>query len=195
MTIEFAPKMHERALTFDDAVDYCKKLNIDGKTDWRLPTLTEIGYYVLALDSFENQYWLFDDNEVLSGKLAYDYDKDDVTLIHKEDIANCRPVRISNSDMNILSKMDYLEIDTCLEWDDARLYCFSLDVDGKTGWRLPTIEELTALYEVGLIHSKLSYWSSTVYEDEIMYMNFKNGIREFGNIIYKGIHVMAVRDL
>ena len=27
-------------------------------------------------------------------------------------------------------------------WNDARLYCFSLKVDGKVGWRLPTIEEL-----------------------------------------------------
>ena len=27
-------------------------------------------------------------------------------------------------------------------WDDARLYCFSLDIGGKTGWRLPTIDEL-----------------------------------------------------
>lgn len=28
-----------------------------------------------------------------------------------------------------------------LNWDDAKLYCFSLAIDGKTGWRLPTVRE------------------------------------------------------
>jgi hypothetical protein len=26
-------------------------------------------------------------------------------------------------------------------WYDAKLYCFSLNIDGKTGWRLPTDRE------------------------------------------------------
>ena len=26
-----------------------------------------------------------------------------------------------------------------LNWLDAKLYCFSLNIDGKTGWRLPDI--------------------------------------------------------
>ena len=26
-------------------------------------------------------------------------------------------------------------------WYDARLYCFALTIDGKSGWRLPTYEE------------------------------------------------------
>jgi hypothetical protein len=32
--------------------------------------------------------------------------------------------------------------ETKLNWNDARLYCFSLNIDGKTGWRLPTNDEL-----------------------------------------------------
>ena len=28
-----------------------------------------------------------------------------------------------------------------LDWYDAKVYCFSLTIDGKTGWRLPTFEE------------------------------------------------------
>lgn len=32
-------------------------------------------------------------------------------------------------------------------YDDAKLYCFSLNIDGKVGWRLPTREELDSIYE------------------------------------------------
>jgi hypothetical protein len=47
-------------------------------------------------------------------------------------------------------------------WDDARLYCFALNIDGKTGWRLPTKEELNEIYESQNDFKKTWYWSSTV---------------------------------
>lgn len=37
------------------------------------------------------------------------------------------------------------ETEVKLNWDDAQLYCFSLNIDGKTGWRLPTKEEYNAI--------------------------------------------------
>ena len=46
-------------------------------------------------------------------------------------------------------------------WDDARLYCFSLNIKGKTGWRLPTKEELNEIYESDNDFQKSYYWSST----------------------------------
>lgn len=48
-------------------------------------------------------------------------------------------------------------------WDDARLYCFSLNIEGKTGWRLPTKEELNEIYESDNDFEKSYYWSSTEY--------------------------------
>ena len=30
-----------------------------------------------------------------------------------------------------------------LTFDEARMYCFALNIDGKTGWRLPTHLEYT----------------------------------------------------
>ena len=30
-----------------------------------------------------------------------------------------------------------------LSLEDAKLYCFSLNIDGKIGWRLPSVEEFT----------------------------------------------------
>ena len=48
-----------------------------------------------------------------------------------------------------------------LNWDDARLYCFALDIDGKTGWRLPNREELNEIYESRNDFRKdWYYWSS-----------------------------------
>ena len=46
-------------------------------------------------------------------------------------------------------------------WYDAKLYCFALNIDGKTGWRLPTKEELNEIYESENDFEKDWYWSST----------------------------------
>jgi hypothetical protein len=46
-------------------------------------------------------------------------------------------------------------------WDDARLYCLSLNIDGKTDWRLPTKDELNEIYESKNNFEKSYYWSST----------------------------------
>jgi hypothetical protein len=46
-------------------------------------------------------------------------------------------------------------------WDDAKLYCLSLNVDGKTEWRLPTKEELNQIYESENDFENEWYWSST----------------------------------
>ena len=34
---------------------------------------------------------------------------------------------------------EYWKID--LTWYEAKLYCFCLNIDGKTGWRLPDIDD------------------------------------------------------
>ena len=34
-----------------------------------------------------------------------------------------------------------IEYHPLLNRDEAIMYCFSLNIDGKTGWRLPTFEE------------------------------------------------------
>jgi hypothetical protein len=56
--------------------------------------------------------------------------------------------------------------ETYLKWDDARLYCFALNIDGKTGWRLPTINELVEIYYTQHNLRLDNYWSSTVACDD-----------------------------
>ena len=47
-----------------------------------------------------------------------------------------------------------------LNWHEAKMYCFSLNVDGIVGWRLPTLKELQFVYE-NVNDFELSwYWTS-----------------------------------
>lgn len=50
MNIEIAPKEHWKKLTIEDAKLYCFLLNIDNKTDWRLPTEDEFYSKIVLLD-------------------------------------------------------------------------------------------------------------------------------------------------
>lgn len=34
-----------------------------------------------------------------------------------------------------------------LTLEDGRFYCFSLNIDGKSGWRFPTVRECCFLYD------------------------------------------------
>ena len=82
-------------------------------------------------------------------------------------------------------------------WEDARLYCFALNVDGKTGWRLPTKEELIEIYQSENDFCDGSYWSSTVgliaYE-RYWVQHFDNGQLNVGKKSYCH-YIRAVRDL
>ena len=69
--IEVAAKEYERILNWDDAMLYCSLLVIDGKDDWRLPTLDELYdihksdndffvdvHYWSSIPKFSDKAWL-----------------------------------------------------------------------------------------------------------------------------------------
>ena len=39
--------------------------------------------------------------------------------------------------------------DSHMSYNDAILYCFSLNIDGKIGWRLPTLDEYLGTSAMG----------------------------------------------
>ena len=80
-------------------------------------------------------------------------------------------------------------------WHDARLYCFALNIDGKTGWRLPTKEELNEIYESENDLEKSLYWSSTEFDTGGAWrQSFHFGFQANG---YKdtNVYVRAIRSV
>lgn len=57
--LELAPKESVVELNWEDAMLYCRLLNIEGKSDWRLPTKEEMDYLYqnLYVCDFKWTYW------------------------------------------------------------------------------------------------------------------------------------------
>lgn len=71
--------------------------------------------------------------------------------------------------MNVeLSPPEYTRVMT---WDEAKLYCFALNIDGKIGWRMPSMLELHSfreemIYSVSPVYPKPNrYWSKAEHPD------------------------------
>lgn len=81
-------------------------------------------------------------------------------------------------------------------WDNAKLYCFSLNIDGKPGWRLPTKEELNEIYNSENDFEQGWYWSSTEYNDYAGWNQyFGNGYQGYYPKHHGKNYVRAIRDL
>lgn len=98
--------------------------------------------------------------------------------------------------------------DVILNWKDANLYCFLLNIDGKLGWRLPTLDEMMDIGEV--VDSSLilpaAYWTSNQFvsstvqppEDIEQYCIYLAPLREWSAWYVsksKSCRVRAVRDI
>jgi hypothetical protein len=85
--------------------------------------------------------------------------------------------------------------ETRLNWDDARLYCFALNIDGKTGWRIPTKEELNEIYESENVFVEGGYWSSTEFNaNNAWVQGFNNGYQSSTNKS-GNFYVRAIRSV
>lgn len=75
-------------------------------------------------------------------------------------------------------------------------YVRSLEIDGKTGWRLPTKEELIEIYNSENNFDIWNYMSSTEDGGEYVYCHyFGNGGGHMLPKNYGGYSVRAVRDI
>ena len=81
-------------------------------------------------------------------------------------------------------------------WHDARLYCFSLNIDGKIGWRLPTKEELNEIYQTENDFETNWYWSSTENNGSYAWaQSFGNGNQaSYGYKSHGSTYVRAIRS-
>ena len=73
-------------------------------------------------------------------------------------------------------------------WESSKKYCQSLSLDGKSDWRLPTIEELLTIVDYDRHKPKImqsfqnvyssGYWSSSKFESYagfVLFIDFSNG--------------------
>lgn len=62
-----------------------------------------------------------------------------------------------NSKKTIDLTFEVISLNHCryLSYEDAKLYCFSLTVDGKTGWRFPTEEECEQLKRLWIFCNRI----------------------------------------
>lgn len=84
-------------------------------------------------------------------------------------------------------------------WGNARMYCFSLSIEGKVGWRLPTIEELNVICKSENDFEHDYCWSSTEFYDiSVLVQYFHKGDQYFqcGDDKNAGVnYVRAVRSI
>lgn len=80
-------------------------------------------------------------------------------------------------------------------WDSAVVYCFSLNIDGKTGWRLPNRIELLNIYKEENDFDYVFYLSSTKTEtDKTWVIGFASGVNGYASN-YDEYRVRAIRDI
>jgi len=102
---------------------------------------------------------------------------------------------------DILSKLVNFKVapkDTEIQanWDNARLYCMFLEIDSKTGWRLPTKDELNEIYLSDNDFENVWYWSSTELNGYGAWVQgFSDGSQANGTKNYGGYYVRAVRTI
>lgn len=74
------------------------------------------------------------------------------------------------------------EYERRLNWNDAKLYCELLTIDGKMDWRLPTKDELNEIYNSKNDFVGSSYWSSTEYGGNFAWFQYlSSGFQGFYN--------------
>jgi formylglycine-generating enzyme required for sulfatase activity len=80
-------------------------------------------------------------------------------------------------------------------WYNAQMYCLFLNVNGKTGWRLPTKEELDYIYYSKNDFVVSYYWSSTELNGTNAWSQYlSNGDQSFPNK-RNSLYVRPVRDI
>lgn len=177
--LEFAPKSTEVILSWKDAITYCASINVDGKSDWRLPTIIEMQllretylqevrldgvlseaymageietpeYWSCEINIFESEE---DDEDGVGWVKTYDYLSSYTDSADPDYELYTRAIRLIKPFDSISVELapDIYIKKTAL--DEAQMYCFSLNIDGKIGWRFPTPEEC---YLFNLRH--VDYW-------------------------------------
>ena len=78
-------------------------------------------------------------------------------------------------------------------WYDAKLYCFSLTIDGKSSWRLPTKIELNEICKSENDFETAWYWSATEHKTEQAFAQYFGAGAGYKASISKPVNIDYVR--
>lgn len=132
MNYEVAPKEYFLLADEIETMKYLHQLDIDGKTGWRLPNSTEQKELLTILKNDLPSMVMWVKPQSYNMRRTRGYTKKD------EPVASVVPVRSIKETLKLAPK-EYHKFNMTL--DEARMYCFTLMVDGEVGWRLPTRAE------------------------------------------------------
>jgi uncharacterized caspase-like protein len=171
--------------TWAEANAYCSNNAINGQTGWRLPTENELKalYSSGAINGKEwmlsstwsstpeaNGYWtVYLDDGLISAFPDSDKFTMFVTCVRQQQGKAAQPPsqQTETPKVNYVYQGGLTWMPTTFEkpWAKANVYCANTAINGQTGWRLPTIDELKALYDSGVMNGQgwtLHFtWSST----------------------------------
>lgn len=141
MNFKAAPSEYHIKIGLEDIESHLSKLIIDGECGWRLPNALEIEYLSkYQLGNIKHQivipsytFWFLKSDDTI-GLMSTNRSE-----IPKEDNAILLPV-LNIPETLVISPIVYHR--QMLSRDEAAMYCFTLDVDGDMGWRLPTKNEV-----------------------------------------------------
>lgn len=178
-----------------NADTYCADSTVAGQPDWRLPMVSELtslysdkgtafitgaGWpagWIWASTPFSSGRYVARMSDGLTSWAPYAPGNDySVTCVRND--AGLPAGTLTNGGLT------WIRPDSTLRtWDNGNAYCSGLNIAGKTGWRLPTEEELVALYtEKGSSHIPMLEWplgwihASTPYSNGHKVVRMSDGI-------------------
>jgi len=173
--------------TWNDAGNYCEALDLDGFSDWRLPTyfelLTIVDYgrsnpsidLLVFPNTNSSSYWSSETDGGGTKVISFDYGES--STLAESSANNVRCVRGADLTYSYFSdNMDGTLTDwrTGLMWTDeyfppmswgqALYLCNVMEVGGYTDWRLPDIKELLSKPYTDCYLGDCFAWSSTTFQ-------------------------------
>ena len=201
--LEVAQNDFPKMMYWEAAIKACSRLG----EGWRIPTESELKILFLNKDEYplnmRKAYWSSSDLDLGYANPPSFYFDDSVKFPEFQYVYSVRAVRISNDFINAIVgspiKVGNLEVSQFdfpekMNLADAKKSCIDLGV----GWRLPTKEELSFLYqkkdEIGGF-SKSNYWSNSDNNASGAWsQNFSSGFQNLIYNIYK-YQIRAVKSI
>lgn len=197
---EIAPRTSTFKGTWDSAKRFVNELNIDGTTGWRLPTREELDQIYQSENDFtDDHYWTstIGRNGAWTQHMGSGYQDDCVTEYRSGHVRAVRsPNVITNSSSTPRFETAPKKSEIQCRWSEAQMYLENLTIDGKSGWRLPTKDELTMIYSYGNDFEKAWYWTCNTDGGYAYSLYMGNGNQGcFNGEFYKEYYVRVVRDI